>query len=122
MVTTRHSRSRGTYRVFAVNSHGAGPTNPMIKRGTTTQGVSVPARGGCRNLRATDKRYPTKVVVTWEAPADDGGKSIDLDYRQRDGSDSDDSGGSRIRKLPTIAPGSFRGNRGSRSATVDGTH
>ena len=60
------------YRVFAVNTHGAGPTSDDA--GTTTKSVSAP--GAVRNLQATDGRYPTKVVVTWEAPADNGGKAI----------------------------------------------
>ena len=64
------------YRVFAMNDHGAGPTSDDA--GATTDSVTAP--GVIRNLQASDGRYPTKVVVTWEAPADNGGMPITAYY------------------------------------------
>ncbi len=64
------------YRVFAVNSHGAGPTSDDA--GTTTDAIEAP--GVVRNLQASDGSYPTKIVLTWLPPADNGGRAITAYY------------------------------------------
>ena len=89
------------YRVFAVNSHGVGPTSDDA--GTTTKPVTAP--GLVRNLQATDGRYPTKIVVTWQAPTDNGGKPITayyVNYPAADGTwpiDIDDEGLAGVEKV-----------------------
>ena len=73
------------YRVFAVNSHGAGPTSDDA--GATTKAVEAP--GLVRNLQATDRASSTKIVVTWQAPTDNGGEPITeyyVNYKTENGS------------------------------------
>ena len=62
------------YRVFAVNDHGVGPVSNAAS-GTTNNKVNP---GSVMNLRATPnaKNPRTRLDLTWDPPANDGGEMI----------------------------------------------